>query len=118
MEITTRDIFGNRLIALDTNATEERWPAPQIAKQLLYLMDHYRYAPEDMSDSDNRVVWARLIRLLTAAGVSREDFWRKFKISSHTHVSWFNGHSLPARVSERRSLYDTFHSHLSSLHRR
>lgn len=65
----------------------------------------WEYRPEDMSDTENQVVWTSVVLLSLQYGVTTNDYRRQLNVTDMELQQWMNGVSMPHRTQLRKDLY-------------
>lgn len=92
--------LARELRDLYLNGYEERNPGTRFMNVL-----SWDYRPEEMSDSENQVVWTGVVLLSLQYGLTTTDYERGLGVSRMQFQQWMNGVSMPQRTQMRKDLY-------------
>lgn len=99
MESVILRTLAYELSNLYHNGFEERHPGTRFLNVLMW-----EYRPEDMSDTENQVVWTSVVLLSLQYGVTTNDY-RQLGVTDMLLQQWMNGVSMPQGVQLRKDLY-------------
>jgi hypothetical protein len=78
---------------------------PQPIEEVLETFRPIRYAPADMSDTENFAVWADFIHHARQYGITIDMFREEVGIGPLQVQQWENGVAMPRRVAVRKDIY-------------
>lgn len=100
MEQVILRTLARELRDLYHNGYEERQPGTRFLNVL-----EWEYRPEDMSDTENQVVWTGVVLLSLQYGATTHDYKKQLGVSDFQLQQWMTDVSMPQRVQLRKDLY-------------